>query len=131
MLWQILLEHFCGCFTVDLVDDVALGACHLPLAAYRGHAVTYSPTSLCLTREQRVGDPIGDDFVVAILISWRRPIIEVGVSSPTPHWEESLARQIFFQPCKEVIDKVLRWNGEVSEPIREDKQANGVSGQVR
>src|SRR5215208_2170240 len=120
MLWQILLEHFCGCFTVDLVDDVALGACHLPLAAYRGHAVTYSPTSLCLTREQRVGDPIGDDFVVAILIGWRRPIIEVGASSPTPHWVEPLPWEVSLQPRKEVIEVVY-------EPIREDER---VSRQV-
>jgi hypothetical protein len=89
--------------------------------------VAYSPTSLCLTREQRVGDPVSDDFVIAILISWRRKIIEVIAGSPTPQWEEPLARQIFFQPCKEVINKVVRWNDEVFNPIREDEQPNGVS----
>jgi hypothetical protein len=61
------------------------------------------------------------------LISWRREIIEVVASSSTPEWEEPLAREIFFQPRKEVIDKVLRWNEEVFDPIREDEQADGVS----
>src|SRR5215207_6399302 len=103
MLWQILLEHFYGRFTVYLVDDVALGARHLPLAAYRDHAVTDSPTSLCLTREQRVGDPVGDDFVVAILIGWLLEI-EVVASSSTPEWEEPLPWKASLQPRKEVIE---------------------------
>src|SRR3712207_9292519 len=105
MLWQILLEYFYGGFVVYLVDDVAFRAGHLALSPYRDHGVAYSPTSLRFTREQRVGDPTGDDFVVAILMRWL-PHIEVAASSPTPHWEEPLAREIFLQPGKEVIKVV-------------------------
>jgi hypothetical protein len=65
------------------------------------------------------------------LISWRRETIEAGVGSSTPHWEEPLARKIFFQPPKEVIDEVLRRNDEILDPIREDEQADSISGQVR
>jgi hypothetical protein len=58
---------------------------------YWDTAVACSPTSLCLTCEQRVGDPIGDDFVVAILMSWC-PKIEVIAGSPTPERKEPLGR---------------------------------------
>src|SRR5918993_641497 len=105
MLWQILLEYFCGGFIVYLVDDVAFRAGHLALAPYRDHAVAYSPTSLRFTREQGVGDPTGDDFVIAILMRWLPPTAGL-ISSPTPHWEESLAREILFQPRKEVIEVI-------------------------
>ena len=71
-----------------------------------------------LAREQRVGDPIGDDFVVAILVSWLLQI-EVVASSATPQWEEPLAREIPFQPRKEVIEVVYA-------PVRKDEQADGV-----
>jgi hypothetical protein len=92
--------------------------------------VADGPGSMCFTREQGVGDPISYDFVVAVLIGWL-PRAEVVASSPTPQWEEALAQEIFFQPCKEVIDKVLDWNYEVFDPIREDEQSNGIGGQVR
>jgi hypothetical protein len=107
------------------VDDVTFRAGHYALSPYRDHGVAYSPTRLCLTREQGVGDPTGDDFVVAILMRWL-PVIEFGVSSPTPHWEEPLTRQIFLQPHKEVI-KVAPCKAELDAPIREDEQANGLS----
>src|SRR5215203_206073 len=128
MLWQVLLEHFYSRFTVYLVDDVAFGAGHLTLTPDRDTAVAYSPTSLCLTREQRVGDPTGDDFVVAVLIG-RLPHTEIVVSTPTPHWEEPLAREGFVEPCKHVI-KVAHCNAEVTAPIREDEQANGLRRKV-
>src|SRR5215208_5935103 len=128
LLWQVLLEYFCGGFTVDLVDDVALGSRHLPLTTYWDTTMADGPTSLCRTREQGVGDPSGNDFVVAILIG-RLHHIEVIVSSPAPKWEELAAREVFFQPCKQVI-KVAHCNPEVTASIREDEQANGVSRQV-
>src|SRR5215207_1648725 len=128
MLWLILLEHFYGRFIVYLVYDVASGTRHYALAPYWDHAVAYSPTSLCLTREQGVGDPTGDDFVIAILMRWLPPTAGL-ISSPTPHWEEALAREILFQPRKEVI-KVVPRNAEVNAPIREDEQANGLSSKV-
>src|ERR671933_1535551 len=81
MLWQILLEHFYGGFSVDLVDDVLLGARHLPLASYGDQAVAESPGSLRLSPEQRVRDPVGDDLVVAILVGWRPHIVK---SVPAP-----------------------------------------------
>ena len=64
-------------------------------------------------------NPIGDDFVVAILIGWLLQI-EVVASSPAPQWEEPIAWEIFLQPRKEGIEVVYA-------PIREDEQANGVS----
>src|ERR687897_1333496 len=130
LLWQILPEYFCGGFTVYLVDDVSLGARHLPLATYWDQAVAHGPTSLCLTREQSVGDTIGDDLVVAVLIGWR-PRIEVVACSPAPQWEESVAWKTLLQPCKEVIEVRLKEAiDRHRDSIREDKQANGVSGQV-
>src|SRR5919112_5308379 len=128
MLWQILLEHFYGWFTVYLVDDVAFRAGHLALATYRDHGMAYSPTRLHLTREQRVGDPTGDDFAVTILMG-RLPVSEFAAGSPTPHWKEPLAREIPLQARKEVIE-VVPCIPEVNTPIREDEQSNGLSRQV-
>src|SRR5215211_6494864 len=102
-----------------------MGARHLTLAPYRDQAMAHGPTSLCFAREQRVGDPIGDYFVVTVLIGWL-PKNGVVAGSPTPHWEEPVTRELLFQPCKEVI-KVGANTYYVSEPIREDEQANGVS----
>jgi hypothetical protein len=86
--------------------------------------VAYSPTSLRFTREQSVGDPISYDFVVTILISWC-PKIEVVAGSPTPEREEPLAREISFQPCKEVIE--VRCKEAIDghrDSVREDEQAD-------
>src|SRR5215217_4868743 len=86
---------------------------------YRYQGVADGPGSVRLAREQRVGDLISDDFVVAILIGWPLPV-DAGVSAPAPQWEETLAREIPFQPRKEVIEVVYA-------PVREDEQANGLS----
>ena len=76
------------------------------------------PGSVRLAREQRVGDTIGDDFVVAILVGWL--LQSDGVAgSPTSQWEEPLAREIPFQPRKEVVEVVYA-------PVRKDEQADGV-----
>src|SRR5215204_7484413 len=96
-----------------------MGARHFALATYWDQAVAHGPTSLSLAREQRVRDPIGDYFVVTVLIGWFPPI-EVVAGSPTPDREEPVAREIPLQPCKEGLEIV-------SEPIREDEQANGLS----
>src|SRR5215207_10747494 len=96
-----------------------MGARHFALATYWDQAVAHGPTSLSLAREQRVRDPIGDYFVVTVLIGWF-PKIVVVAGSPTPHWEEPVTRELLFQPCKEVLEVVRT-------PIREDEQANGVS----
>jgi hypothetical protein len=82
LLWKILLEYFCGRFTVDLVDDVSLGPRHYALAPYWDTAVADGPGSLRFAREQSVGEPTGDDFVIAILVGWFLQT-EVVASSPT------------------------------------------------
>jgi hypothetical protein len=85
--------------------------------------VTDGPGTLHLSREQRVGDPTGDDFVIAILI--RSPLrIEIIAGSPTLEWKEPLAWEIFFQPCNEVFER------QGDEPVREDEQADGIIRQV-
>src|SRR5215218_11468810 len=103
-----------------------MGARHFALATYWDQAVAHGPTSLSLAREQRVRDPLGDYFVVTVLIGWFPKKIVVVAGSPTPHWEEPVTRELLFQPCKEVI-KVDRLAPQVSEPIREDDQADGLS----
>src|SRR5215207_9492133 len=122
ILWQVLLQYFSGGFTAYLVDDVPLRARHFALATYRDQAVADGPGRSRPAREQSVRDPVGDDLVVTILVGWL-PQLEVVAGSPAPDREEPLAREIFFQPRKEVVDVVR-------EPIGEDKQSDGVSRQV-
>src|SRR5918997_1174256 len=97
-----------------------MGARHFALASYWDQAVAHGPTSLCVTREQRVRVPVGDYFVVTVLIRWLLQIEVVVAGSPTPEREEPVTRELLFQPCNEVI-KVVR------EPSREDEQADGLS----
>src|SRR5919107_2717304 len=103
---------------------------HRARAAYRDTGVAHGPASLCLTREQRVGDPIGDDLAVAILVGWHLHI-EVVACSPTPQWEESVAREVLLQSRKEVVE--VRSKEAIQghrHSIREDKQADGRRGQI-
>src|ERR687889_253756 len=124
------LSIFYGGFAVDLVDDVSLAPRHRTRATYRDTGVAHGPTNLCLTREQRVGNPIGDDLAVAILVGWYLHI-EVVAGSPTPQWEESVTREVLLHPRKEVVE--VRSKEAIQghrHSIREDEQANGRRGQI-
>src|SRR5919112_1229277 len=80
LFWKILFEYFYSWLTIYLVDDVPLRARHYALPTYWDQAVAVSPGGLRLAREQRVGDPTEDDFVVAVLVGSlqsRNKVVEV------------------------------------------------------
>jgi hypothetical protein len=78
--------------------------------------VADSPGSLRLAREQSVGDPIGDDLVVAILVG-RLPQIEVIAGSPAPDWQEPLAWEIPSSPAKKLSMSYVSPSGKTNTSV--------------
>src|SRR5215208_4159073 len=113
----MLLEHFYSWFIIDLVDDVPFRTRHYTLPPYRHQAVADGPTSLCLTREQRVGDPTGDDFIIAVLIG-RPDRIEIIAGSP-PHSGRNCNVERFSSSSSKKFSsvRVMSPSGKTNRPI--------------